>query len=103
MSGQFGMDEAAQLRVNGGQHFGQLLDLGYPQPSGGQRLGHLQADIAGTYDDGAGRGSRLQGLHDCEGVAHGVQQMHAIFWTQGIMSIQTADRRSNGNGPGADD
>ena len=103
MRGQLGVDKAAELQIDSRQDFGQLLNLGDPQAAGRQGFGHLQAHIAGTNDDGAGRGCRLQGLHDREGVAHGVQQVDAICWTQGIRSSQTGDRRADGHGTSAYD
>ena len=59
--GELGVDEGAELRVDGGQHLGQLLDLGDGQAPGGQRVGHLQADVPGADDDRAGRGLSRSG------------------------------------------
>ena len=48
--GQFGVDQRAQLRVDGRQHLGQLLHLRHRQAADGQRVGHLQADVPGPDD-----------------------------------------------------
>ena len=88
--------------VDGGQHLGQLLDLGDLEPADGQRVGHLQADVPGADDDRAGRGGLLQGAHDGEGVAHRVQQVHAVTGRAhraGRPAIGGPDR----DGAGADD
>ena len=53
---QLGADEGAELRVDGGQYLGELLDLGDGQAAGGQGLGHLQADVAGADDHRADSG-----------------------------------------------
>ena len=75
---QLGADQGAELAVDGGQHLGELLELGHPQSPGGQRVGHLQADVARADDDrAAGRGV-LQGAHDGEGVVHRVQKVHPV-------------------------
>ena len=103
VSGQFGVDQRAELRVHGGQHLGQLLHLGNLKPADGQGIGHLQADVPGADDDrGAGRGL-LQGLHDGEGVAHRVQQVHPIGGAQGARPGQAADRGPDRDRAGTDD
>ena len=84
VGGQFGVDQRAQLRVDGGQHLGQLLHLGHLEPADGQRVGHLQADVPGADDDRAGRRGLLQGPHDGEGVAHRVQQVHPVAGAEGV-------------------
>ena len=38
---EFGADKRPELRVDGREHFGQLLDLGHGQAAGGERLCHL--------------------------------------------------------------
>ena len=55
MGGQFGMDQRTQLRINRGQHLGQLLHLRHLEPADGQRVRHLQADVPGADDHRAGR------------------------------------------------
>ena len=103
MGGQFGMHQGAQLGVDGGQHLGQLFHLGDLQAADGQGVGHLQADVPGADDDrGAGRGL-LQGLHDGEGVAHRVQQVHPIGGAQGTRTGQAADRGPDRDRAGTDD
>ena len=47
---ELGADECAELRVDGGEHFGQLLDLGHGDATRDERLGHLEADVAGADD-----------------------------------------------------
>ena len=97
---QLGADQGAELAVDGGQHLGELLELGHPQSPGGQRVGHLQADVARADDDrAAGRGV-LQGAHDGEGVVHRVQQVHPVA---GPECVQAGDGRPGRDGAGADD
>ena len=48
---ELGVDERAELGVDGWEHLGELLDLGDCRPRVGERLGHLQADVAGADDD----------------------------------------------------
>ena len=92
MGGQFGVDQRAQLRVNRGQHLGQLLHLRHLEPADGQRVRHLQADVPGADDDRAGRGGLLQGGHDGERVAHRVQQVDPVGGAEGGRSGHPADR-----------
>ena len=47
---KFGADERAELGIDGGKHLGELLDLGDGEPAGRERLGHLEADVAGADD-----------------------------------------------------
>ena len=101
--GQFGVDQRAQLRINGGQHLGQLLHLGHLEPADGQRVGHFQADVPGADDDRAGRGGLLQGGHDGERVAHRVQQVHPVGGAEGTGPGQAADRGPDRDRAGADD
>jgi hypothetical protein len=55
VGGQLGADQGAQARIDGGQHVRQLLQLDDGQAAAGQRVGHLQADVPGADDQGAGR------------------------------------------------
>ena len=97
---QFGVHQGAELRVDGGQHLGQLLDLGHGQAAGGQRLGHLQADVpAPTITALAGPvSSRVRMTR--EGVVHRVQQVHPVRRAQ---RVEPGDRRADGDGARADD
>ena len=92
--------QGAEFGVDGGQDLGQLFHLGDGQPAGGERVGHLQADVAGADDHRDGRCSFLQGAHEGEGVAHRVQQVHAVG---GAELVQAADRGPDRDGAGADD
>ena len=103
VAGQFGMHQGAELRVDGGQHLGQLFHLGDPEPADGQRVGHFQADVPGADDDRAGRRGLLQGLHDGEGVAHRVQQVHPVVGAERAGPGQPGDRRPDRDRAGADD
>jgi hypothetical protein len=47
-------DERPEFSVEGGEHLGELLDLGDLDPSGDEGFGHLQADVAGADDDRLG-------------------------------------------------
>ena len=58
MAFELGVDERAELGVDGGQHLGELLDLGDREPAGRERLGHLEPDVAGA-DDHRPRGPAL--------------------------------------------
>jgi hypothetical protein len=53
-AGKLGVDQGAELGVDGRQHLGQLLHLSHRKPAGGESVGHLQADVASADDDGAG-------------------------------------------------
>ena len=103
MGGQFGVHVRAELRVDGRQHLGELFHLGDRQPADGQGVGHFQADVAAADDDRAGRCGGFQGVHHGEGVAHRVQQVHAIGGAQGIRTGQSAYRGPDRDGAGADD
>jgi hypothetical protein len=50
VAGEFGGHERAEFRVEGGQHLRPPFDHGHRYPAGAQRLGHLQADVAGADD-----------------------------------------------------
>ena len=97
---QLGVDQGAELRVDGGQHLGQLLDLGDRQAAHGQRVGHLQPDVARADDDRAVRRGLLKGAHDGERVVHRVQQVYPVRRPE---LVQPADRRTHRDRAGADD
>ena len=101
--GELSVDEGADLGVDGGEHLGELLHLGHRQPTGHEGLGHLQPDVAGADDDGAGRGALLEGAHDGEGVPHGMQEMDPVVDSQGVGAGEPIDGRADRHGPGADD
>ena len=103
MAGEFGVDEGAELRVDGGQHLGELFHLGDAQAADGQGVGHFQADVPGADDDRAGRCGFLEGAHDGEGVAYGVQQVHPVDGAEGVGAGQAGDGRADRDGAGADD
>ena len=50
--GEVAGEEVGELGVDGRHDLVALLDERDPQPSGGQGLRHLQADVAGADDDG---------------------------------------------------
>ena len=77
-----------------------MLDLRDGEPAGRESLGHLKADVAGADDHGSLDVRLLEGVHQREGVAHRVQQVHALFWAE---VIETANRRLDGKRAGADD
>ncbi len=47
---ELGADERAELGVDGWEYFGELLDLGHGDAARDERLGHLEADVAGADD-----------------------------------------------------
>ncbi len=103
MPRQLGVDQRTQLGVDGGQHLGQLLHLHDRQPPGGQGVGHLQADVAPADDHRGGRGALLEGAHDREGVAHRVEQVHAVARPERTGPGQAGDRGTDRYRAGADD
>ena len=103
MSGEFGVDQRAEVRVDGGQDLGELFHLGHGQAADGQGVGHFQADVPGADDDRAGRGGLFQGRHDGEGVAHRVQQVHAVAGPERAGPGQAGDRGPDRDGAGTDD
>ena len=48
---ELGVDELAELDIDGREHFGQLLHLGHRESSRGERFGHLEPDVAGSDDE----------------------------------------------------
>ena len=49
--GQFSVDQGAEFDIDGGQHFGQHLDLGDADAAGGESFGHLEADVSRADDE----------------------------------------------------
>ena len=97
---EFGVHQGAEFGVDGGQHLGEHLDLGDRDAAGGEAFGHLQADVAGA-DDERGRGlDPVDAGGQGEGVAHRVQQVHAVVGAEGVQAV---DRRPDRHGAGADD
>jgi hypothetical protein len=94
------VDEGAELGIDGGQDLGELFDLGDLESAGGERFGHLQADVAGADDDRAIDVVALEGVHEREGVAHGVQKVHPVA---GPERVKPGDRGAHGDGTGAHD
>ena len=47
---ELGAHERAELGVDGGEHLGQLLDLGHGEAARDERLGHLESDVSGADD-----------------------------------------------------
>jgi hypothetical protein len=74
---QFRADAPTDLGVHVGHHRRGLLDQGDGEAAGGEGLGHLQADVAATHDHHRAGRPHGQGVLQGEGVAHGVQQVHA--------------------------
>ena len=97
---EFGVHQGAEFGIDGRQHLGEHLDLGDGDASGGEPFGHFQADVAGA-DDESGRGlDPVDAGGQGEGVAHGMQQMHAVVDAEGVEAV---DGRPHGHGAGADD
>ena len=59
---ELGMDQTAQLGVDGREYLRQLLDLGDRESPRHEGLGHLEADVPGSDDQGAGGRRLLQGV-----------------------------------------
>jgi len=89
---EFVTEQPAEVRVDGGHDRRGLLDQGDGQAAAGERLGHLQADVAAPDDDG-GAGAGGQGMVEGEGVVHGVQHMHPV-------QVQALDRGADRDRPG---
>ena len=100
MAVKFGVDEGAELGIDGGKDLGELLDLGDSKRAGRERLGHLEPDVAGADDHRAADLAVLEGAHQCERVAHCVQEMHPVV---GAEEVESGDRRSDRGRAGADD
>ena len=101
--GQLRVDEGTELGVDRREDLFELLHLRHGQTSCHQGLGHLQADVAGPDDDGVPRCALLEGAHDRERVAHGVQQVDAVVGPEGVGTGQPLDGRPNRDGTGAHD
>ena len=93
-------DQGTELDVDGGQHLREHLDLRYPNPPSRQALGHLQADVPGTDDQGGCRLQRVEGAGEGERVAHRVQQVQAVVQAK---PFEAGDWRPDWDGAGADD
>jgi hypothetical protein len=102
LAGELAVDKCSQVRVDGGKYLGQLLDLGDGQPSGGEGVGHFQADIAGADDHRAGGRSLLQRAHDGKGVTHRVQQVDTVIVAERCGAAETLDRWPRRHGSRAD-
>ncbi|SKZ13978.1 Uncharacterised protein [Mycobacteroides abscessus subsp. abscessus] len=97
------MYECAEFGVDGGQHFGQRLDLRDFDAAGGEAFGHFQADVSGADDDCGLGVTGGQGVHHLEGVAHGVQQVHTVGRAESVGSGQAGDGWAGRDGAGAHD
>ncbi len=86
-----------------GKYLGQLLHLDDRQPAKDQGVGHLQADVTGADDDRAGRFGLFEGAHDGKGVAHRVEQVHAVIGANSARAGQAADRGPDRDRSRADD
>ena len=95
-------DEGAECPIDRREHLGALLELSDRQPTGDERFGHLQADVAGSDDDCPRRRLLLERLHDREGVAHRVEKMHAVVRTETLGSAKTLELRPYRDGAGPD-
>ena len=100
---QLGIDQGTKAGVHGREHLGQLLELGDRQPTGPQALRHLESDVARAHDHRTGRLVLVERAHQLEGVAHRVEQMHPVGWTQCIGANEALDGRPGRDGPGPDD
>ena len=100
---ELGVHQGAEFGVDGGQDFGQRFDLGHADAAGGEGFGHLQADVAGADNRCGGGVALLQRVHDREGVAHRVQQVHAIVGSERVSAAETGDGWAGADSTGADD
>ena len=98
--GELGMDQAAELGVDRGQHLGQCLDLGDGDAAPGEGFGHLQTHVAGADDQGRPGLVPGQGAVEGEGVAHGVDDVHPVG---GAEPVEPVDRGQHRYRAGADD
>ena len=71
--------------------------------AGGEGFRHLQADVAGADDDRGGGVALLQGVHDGEGVAHRVQQVHPVGGAERVGAAEPANGWAGTDGAGAHD
>jgi hypothetical protein len=86
-----------------GKTFGQRFDLGDADAAGGEGFCHLKADVAGADNRCGGGVALLQRVHDREGVAHGVQQVHPIVGSERVSAAQPGDGWAGAGGAGAHD
>ena len=94
---ELGVDERAEVGVDGGEHFEQLLDLGHGDAARDERLGHLEADLARADDDRPCHVVLLEGPHEGEGVSHRVQEVNALVRAE---DVEAGDRWPDcGNAP----
>jgi hypothetical protein len=90
-------DRRGELGRDGGQDLvGHLDDGDVVEAAVGERVGQLQADVAGADDDRPPRASPGEPVVDGEDVGHRVQHVHAG-------QVQAVDRRARGDGAGPDD
>ncbi len=99
---QLCIDQGTKAGVDGREHLGELLELGDGQPSGPQTLRHLEPDVARTHDHRTGRLVLLERAHQLEGVAHRVEQVHAVGRAQRIGTDKALDGRPGRDGAGPD-
>src|SRR6516165_2739768 len=97
---ELGVDERAEVGVDSGENFGELLDLGDRQAGGRECLGHLEPDVSGPDDYRAPNLAVLQGAHEREGVAHRVQEMYPLV---GAEAVKPGDGWSDRQRAGGDD
>ncbi len=87
---RLGVDQPAEFAVDGGEHFGQLLDLGNSDAARDERLGHLKPDVAGADDHRSPDLLLFEGSHQGEAVFHRVQKVHALPRAK---VVEAGDRR----------
>ena len=91
MAFELGVDERAEFGVDGGEHLGELLELGDGESAGGERFGHLEADVAGADDHRA-----LDRFSSSVRMSAKVSPIECSRCTpsSGPSSVQAGDRRS---------
>ena len=97
---ELGADEGAEVGIDSGENFGELLDLGDSEAGGCERFRHFEADVSGADDHCAAGLAVLEGAHERERVAHRVQEMHSLARAE---VVEPDDGGSDRNRPGADD
>lgn len=85
MPAQLGVDAGGHVGVHAGHGVVERLDHRDAQPAVGELLGHLQADVPGSDDDGAGDAAILDPGADRGGIGRGThrehpRQVHAGNW-----------------------
>jgi hypothetical protein len=103
VAGQLVVDERAKFRVDGRKHLGQLFHLRYREPAGSERLGHLEADVAGADDQRALGRPGLEGPHELKRVADRVEQVNAVRDAKRIATAKPVDCGLDRSSAGADD